>query len=468
MNGSMQTGQQKDMLSEPGPNLDGERVIILILYITIFLAGCTGNSLILYYFGYKTKRNQLFNYYIIHLAIADFTASLITPLHFIYNIIMHDKWKMGVTMCKIVALIGPLTVNVSAWVVTSIAAERCRGITKPLKERYSRWTIRGFMLLIWLVSGLCLIPYGQSVNIIKQQCVPCWKYPIHEFAYSMVTLTVQNIIPSCMMVCIFLAIKDVVSKRSRKLTILSSAAENDRYCRDSFSVNDNTSNGLSIRSKNMKKARKERKIYAMLIIALVIFVLCLLPYNIFYSVSIYLVRVKKIYVSASHYITLIKINTWLSAIVVMNSCMNFFIYAGMDRNFKNFCRNIFCHKKYPRRETQRSRLSTIASTVSRFTGSDKGTIDSNFRTDWSNGKAHQYSSYHSVERDCIISKRFHSVDSISKRSLFNHAILSSSNNNRRSLDLVQDWQEHHIGNSISMDDFCMQEDDAIDNITNGE
>ena len=138
MNGSIKTGQQKDMLSESGPHLDRERVIILILYITIFLAGCSGNSLILYYFGYKTKRNQLFNYYIVHLAIADLTASLITPLHFIYNIVMHDKWKMGVTMCKVVALIDPLTVNVSAWVVTSIAAERCRGITKPLKERCSR------------------------------------------------------------------------------------------------------------------------------------------------------------------------------------------------------------------------------------------------------------------------------------------------------------------------------------------
>ena len=468
MNGSIKTGQQKDMLSESGPHLDRERVIILILYITIFLAGCSGNSLILYYFGYKTKRNQLFNYYIVHLAIADLTASLITPLHFIYNIVMHDKWKMGVTMCKVVALIGPLTVNVSAWVVTSIAAERCRGITKPLKERCSRWTIRGFMLLVWLVSGLCLIPYGQSVNIIKQQCVPYWKYPIHEFAYSVVTFTIQNIVPSCMMVCIFLAIKDAVSKRSRKLTILSSAAESDRCCRDTFSINDNTSKASPIRLKNIKKAKKERKIFSMLIIALAIFILRLLPYIIFYSVSIYLVRVKKIYVSASHYITLMKINTWLSAIVVMNSCMNFFIYAGMDHKFKNFCQNVFCSKKNPRRGTRRSRLNTIVSIVSRFTGSDKGTNDSSFRTDWSHGKAHQYSSYHSVEWDCNISERFYSVDSISKLSLLNHAISSSSNNNRGSLHLVQEWKVEPIGTSISMDDLYMPEDDVLGDITNAE
>lgn len=328
-----------DELLDDRGEIKVDKILLACLYSIILILGLIGNGLVIYYFGFKKRNRQLFDFYILNLGLADLIASTVTSIHYLYNIIMANYWLMGVFMCKTISVIGPLTVNVSAWIVTSIALERCRGITKPF-QRCTKFKIRVFMLVIWIVSALTLIPYIQWIDVKDYKCSPYWKSSHYEFTYSVVTLVVQSIIPTCTMCYIFLTIKKVVVHRNRNLTVL--------YTKSHSSHGDATNLTLPIldnlNSIEQRSAKKNRRMFIMLSFTLFIFILCSLPYNIFYSTSLYLVKIRNNY-DIELIDTLTTVNEWLSLIVVMNSSMNFFIYAGMDDGFKTFCKRLIIKNK---------------------------------------------------------------------------------------------------------------------------
>ena len=55
--------------------------ILITTYILTFLIGLSGNTCVIWYFGFKKKCKKNFDYYLIHLAIADEIASAFTSTH---------------------------------------------------------------------------------------------------------------------------------------------------------------------------------------------------------------------------------------------------------------------------------------------------------------------------------------------------------------------------------------------------
>ncbi|XP_057313208.1 neuropeptide Y receptor type 6-like [Hydractinia symbiolongicarpus] len=325
-----------------------ENVLLLFLYTFILVVGFIGNSLVVCFFGFKTKYRKLFHHYLLHLAFADMIASVVTSTHYLYNTATMNKWILGTELCKTLSSLGPVTVNVSAWIITSIAIERHRGINKPFQKRLGKYSIHFIMICIWTLSFLLLIPYIKSMVVHYGQCMPVWKNEVYEFVYSIVTLTIQSIIPFCMMLTIFAGIKKTV-KNGKTLSV--------HYKVPLFKKQNESKLARNLSTKScIAKQNRDKKLLQMLSAAFVVFILCSLPYNLFYTISIYVVRIQQKKVDMK---ILFKANVWLSSIVVMNSCMNFFIYAGLDKNFMNYCKSFLLRKQENREriDTGTSRLT---------------------------------------------------------------------------------------------------------------
>ena len=74
----------------------------------------------------KKKRLSGSDVFVISLACADLLASASTPLQPINDILWHQRWHIGSTMCKILPTVAPTSLAASSWSLVLIAADRYR------------------------------------------------------------------------------------------------------------------------------------------------------------------------------------------------------------------------------------------------------------------------------------------------------------------------------------------------------
>jgi len=200
----------------PKNNLTTSDIILVIIYVNILFFGVLGNFLVIRYFGFYRKSKSLYHLYLIHLAIADLISSTVSPAHFVYGVVTGNLWHLGETSCTVVSVIGPLTVNVSAWLLASIAHERYRGIVNPFKPRLTKLQIHVAVAMIWLISMITLVPYVYAMQLLDgKYCIPVWKDSRYELTSAIGTLVLQSILPIAFMVFTVSKIFIVLKNRMR-------------------------------------------------------------------------------------------------------------------------------------------------------------------------------------------------------------------------------------------------------------
>ena len=295
-------------------------IVRLVIYCIVLVVGVFGNTLVIIFFTKKNNRS-LFDLYIVHLATADLLASLVTPPRLIYSLLHPEKWILGVTGCRMFSVIEPVTVNVSAWILTSIAHERYRGIVRPLKPRLARTRIHVTVFFIWVSSVALFIPYMYAMKMDGNTCFPKWSSMVSEFVYNISVLVLQSLLP--LIIMSFALCKIVKSLKVR---------------RNSFR-GDKTA--LSGRYSVVNNA-KDRRLILILTVAFIAFIVCSLPYNVFYVAALHDVGIKGNQENLEHYT---KLNLWLSVLVLCSCCINCFIYAGLHRGFWNYFTAMFTSDK---------------------------------------------------------------------------------------------------------------------------
>ena len=169
-------------------------------FISIF--GIIGNLFIMFFFGFKMKRAANFRWFVIHLAIADCTYAVITPAHMLYLMLSQGEWHLGNTLCKL-TYIGPITVNVSAFILCFMAYERYRAICHPFKERLSKRFINGVVLCIWVLCILLKVPVMNRLKIFYQQCLLLSSNKFEHAFISLSFLVFESILPLLMLSIFF-------------------------------------------------------------------------------------------------------------------------------------------------------------------------------------------------------------------------------------------------------------------------
>ena len=355
------------------PNMDAETLVLLVINVILFVFGSIFNTSIIIYYGFKREHPLLFHIYLLNLAATDMITCIITPSHFVYDLVASYTWNLGEAACKIASIMGPWTVNVSSWVLTAIAFERFHGLTKPLHYRPSRKQIHILNAVIWVLSFTATLPNLIATEVTEinftppnstqeekreKVCRPNHNDAKLEFGYAVATMLLQSVIPiSCMFVAFCNIYKSMINSEE-DLVSLKDADSN------MTSVTTTVIERLKCKKQTTFKEKRAKRLAKILGVTFSVFIVCSLPYNVFYVVAMYMIRLEhNTSVGFFRYL-----NTWLAQLVVSNSCMNFFIYSGLDPAFKRYIKSLLgplcknqLSKRTPRLSTADMPLTEVPS-----------------------------------------------------------------------------------------------------------
>ena len=146
------------------------KIVLSVLYCITFIMALIGNTAVLVTFCYMRSFRVVTNVLIINLAISDL---LVTLFCMPFNVVMiHTRWwdfgSISSFTCKMVPYMQSLSVIASIFTLTCIAAERYVAIILPLKARTMNTICRTVILVvyIWILAVLFSVPNALWYTLI--------------------------------------------------------------------------------------------------------------------------------------------------------------------------------------------------------------------------------------------------------------------------------------------------------------
>ncbi|KAJ7991400.1 hypothetical protein DPEC_G00283430 [Dallia pectoralis] len=138
------------------------RTVVFIMYCTVAGAGVLGNLLVMYLLSSTgTIVKSTINFFVFHLAVADFLLSLALPFWAI-DIALDYSWPFGLTMCKIVTLMTGMNVYATIFFMTAMSYARFCLVATALKPTTPLgckiFASQVITVLIWLGALLFALP----------------------------------------------------------------------------------------------------------------------------------------------------------------------------------------------------------------------------------------------------------------------------------------------------------------------
>ena len=283
-------------------------VVSLSLLVAILIIGVFGNSLIIYVFGYKKRRQiKRFENFLLLLAVVDLIASFVIPMSFFYLTATDFKrWDFGETGCHIIPSLLQMSITVSHGVLILISYERYHNLVKPFNSRIGKHFIVAWLFFVVVLSVGLVSPYMMTLTVQKfemyniQTCMP------DAGRTDLVMLS-----SSLQVIRDFLAIGIMALLNQRMTHALTKQQDYINWKRD-------------------KMSQKGRKLLRLIII---IFSGLTLPVDLF-QMAVYSIVSARVSLSPSTFEAVSHINTFLNILQTSNSMVNIFIYSRMHDMFQ--------------------------------------------------------------------------------------------------------------------------------------
>ena len=211
-------------------------ILKTIFYSFTLVFGLVGNAFVIFFFSLKMKRASQFRWLVVHLAVSDGIYSVLTPLQFLYLLCTDDQWKLGLVMCKLVTYIGPLTVNVSAWILCLMGFERYRAICHPFSRRLTRNNIHFAVIFIWIICIGIKINIIWRLDVVQGQCFPAYKNTTENIANALVALLADSLLPMALLS--YYLIRVMLALRVRAKYLLEIKFNNPKVENTSITLSD--------------------------------------------------------------------------------------------------------------------------------------------------------------------------------------------------------------------------------------
>ncbi|XP_058149642.1 leukotriene B4 receptor 2 isoform X1 [Dasypus novemcinctus] len=157
------------------------------------LLGLPGNGFVVWSLaGWRPARGRpLAATLVLHLALADGTVLLLTPLFVAF--LAGQAWPLGPAGCKAVYYVCTISMYASVLLTSLLSLQRCLAVTRPfLAPRLrSPALARRLLLAVWLAALLLAVPAAVYRHLWRDQvCQLCHPSPAHAAAHlSLETLT---------------------------------------------------------------------------------------------------------------------------------------------------------------------------------------------------------------------------------------------------------------------------------------
>nr|XP_012134940.1 PREDICTED: neuropeptide Y receptor [Megachile rotundata] len=284
-------------------------VVLSILYGTISFLAVIGNSLVMW-IVISTKRMQnVTNFYIANLALADIVIGIFA-IPFQFHAALLQRWNLPYFMCAFCPFVQALSVNVSVFTLTAIAVDRHRAILKPLSAKPRKLTAKIIVAGIWFLAVCLAAPMAIARRVVmepegrgryKPFCKEVNMSKSSILIYSAILFFMQYLTP---------------------LSVISCA-----YVRMALKLWSNKAPGNAEDSRDATLMRNKMRVIKMLIIVVALFAICWLPLQTYNFFRYFYPQINQY--EYIHYIFFS--SDWLA---MSNSCYNPFIYGIYNENFR--------------------------------------------------------------------------------------------------------------------------------------
>ncbi|TMS23776.1 Neuromedin-K receptor [Larimichthys crocea] len=283
-----------------------------VAYSFVLAVAVFGNLIVIWIILAHKRMRTVTNYFLLNLAFSDASmAAFNTLINFVYA--THGEWYFGEAYCKFHNFFPVTSVFASIYSMTAIAVDRYMAIIHPLKPRLSAQATTGVIVCIWSLAVVLAFPlcYFSTIRAMPHRtlCYVAWPRDVEDsFMYHIIVTILVYVLPLVVM---------GITYTIMGLTLWGGEIPGDS--------SDNYHGQL----------RAKRKVVKMMIIVVVTFALCWLPYHIYFIV----IGLNKL-LSKWKYIQQVYLTVlWLAMSSTMYNpiiycCLNSRFRAGFKRAFR--------------------------------------------------------------------------------------------------------------------------------------
>ncbi|XP_074486087.1 tachykinin receptor 3a [Sebastes fasciatus] len=283
-----------------------------VAYSSVLAVAVFGNLIVIWIILAHKRMRTVTNYFLLNLAFSDASmAAFNTLINFIYA--AHGEWYFGEAYCKFHNFFPVTSVFASIYSMTAIAVDRYMAIIHPLKPRLSAKATIGVIVCIWSMAVVLAFPLGyfSTTRALPRRtlCYVAWPRMADDaFMYPIIVTVLVYLLPLVVMGITY--------------TIVGVTLWGGEIPGDS---SDNYHGQL----------RAKRKVVKMMIIVVVTFAVCWLPYHVYFIVTGLNKRLVKWKYIQQVYLSVL----WLAMSSTMYNpiiycCLNSRFRAGFKRAFR--------------------------------------------------------------------------------------------------------------------------------------
>ncbi|KAF1395255.1 hypothetical protein PFLUV_G00009640 [Perca fluviatilis] len=283
-----------------------------VAYSSVLAVAVFGNLIVIWIILAHKRMRTVTNYFLLNLAFSDASmAAFNTLINFIYA--AHGEWYFGEGYCKFHNFFPVTSVFASIYSMTAIAVDRYMAIIHPLKPRLSAKATTAVIVCIWSLAVVLAFPlcYFSTTRALPRRtlCYVAWPRMADDpFMYHTIVTVLVYVLPLVVMGITYTIVG---------LTLWGGEIPGDS--------SDNYHGQL----------RAKRKVVKMMIIVVVTFALCWLPYHVYFIATGLNKRLVKWKYIQQVYLSVL----WLAMSSTMYNpiiycCLNSRFRAGFKRVFR--------------------------------------------------------------------------------------------------------------------------------------
>ncbi|XP_002731649.2 QRFP-like peptide receptor [Saccoglossus kowalevskii] len=240
-------------------------IALIILYLTAFVLGCVGNTLVIIAWFRNKHIRTIINCFLVNLAVCDLAVVLVCMPITLGNIV-YQEWIYGEVLCKLTPCVQGMSVSSSVLILTAVSLNRFYAIHSPLKAKvlYTRRRVRILIIIIWIISLILMIPILIVNRLVTQEffgvvkvtsCQEEWGSMYLKHAYNMSLFLIQFALPMLFMFVAYVMIFRALISTSAEL-------------------------GKNANPDKEAQYKSRRKVVRLLIVVVLLFAISWFPYHV--------------------------------------------------------------------------------------------------------------------------------------------------------------------------------------------
>ncbi|XP_008046464.1 somatostatin receptor type 5 [Carlito syrichta] len=291
------------------PSAGARAVLVPVLYLLVCATGLGGNALVIYVVLRHARMKTVTNIYILNLAVAD--VLLLLGLPFLATQNAASFWPFGPVLCRLVMTLDGINQFTSIFCLTVMSVDRYLAVVHPLRS--ARWRRPHVAKLasatVWALALLMSLPLLVFADVQEGwgTCNLSWPEPVGRWAAAFIIYTaVLGFLAPLLVICLCYLLILVKVRAS------------------------------GVRVGCMRR-RSERKVTRMVVVVVLVFVGCWLPFFTVNIINLAFVLPEEPASAGLYFFVVI--------LSYANSCANPVLYGFLSNNFRQSFRKVLCLRK---------------------------------------------------------------------------------------------------------------------------